>query len=194
MQALHIIDEEHQSLAAILHAIRFMLKEVGAGRLQPDLKLFQAMVHYLDAYAEKRHHPKEDLIFKYLGKRTDQGREALATLDVQHHAAPQRIAALQQALDVYLADPSRFAAFDQAFDTYADFYRGHMILEEDVILPLIRKFLTAEDWLAVDAEFAAEMQVNSGKDGKNEDFVGLFSRLVDAAPAPIGFGSGPFKG
>ena len=194
MEALHIIGEEHQSLAAILHAIRFMLKEVGAGRLQPDLKLFQAMVHYLDAYAEKRHHPKEDLIFKYLGKRTDQGREALATLDVQHHAAPQRIAALQQALDVYLADPSRFAAFDQAFDTYADFYRGHMILEEDVILPLIRKFLTAEDWLAVDAEFAAEMQVNSGKDGKNEDFVGLFSRLVDAAPAPIGFGSGPFKG
>ena len=194
MQALHIIDEEHQSLAAILHAIRFMLKEVGAGRLQPDLKLFQAMVHYLDAYAEKRHHPKEDLIFKYLGKRTDQGREALATLDVQHHAAPQRIAALQQALDVYLADPSRFVDFDQAFDTYADFYRGHMIIEEDVILPLIRKFLTAEDWLAVDAEFAAEMQVNSGKDGKNEDFVGLFSRLVDAAPAPIGFGSGPFKG
>ena len=194
MQALHIIDEEHQSLAAILHAIRFMLKEVGAGRLQPDLKLFQAMVHYLDAYAEKRHHPKEDMIFKYLGERTDQGREALATLDVQHHAAPQRIAALQQALDVYLADPSRFADFDQAFDTYADFYRGHMILEEDVILPLIRKFLTAEDWAAVDAEFAAEMQANSGKDGKNEDFVGLFSRLVDAAPAPIGFGSGPFKG
>lgn len=194
MQALHIIDEEHQSLAAILHAIRFMLKEVGAGRLQPDLKLFQAMVHYLDAYAEKRHHPKEDVIFKYLGKRTDQGREALATLDVQHHAAPQRIAALQQALDVYLADTARFADFDQAFDTYADFYRGHMILEEDVILPLIRKYLTAEDWVAVDAEFAAEMQANSGKDGKNEDFVGLFSRLVDAAPAPIGFGSGPFKG
>ena len=40
MEALHIIGEEHQSLAAILHAVRYMLKEVTAGRLAPDLKLF----------------------------------------------------------------------------------------------------------------------------------------------------------
>ena len=194
MEALHIIGEEHQSLAAILHAIRYMLKEVGAGQLQPDLKLFQAMVHYLDAYAEKRHHPKEDLLFKYLEKRTGDGAEALAQLAVQHGAAPQRIAALQQALERYLAEPARFAEFAQAFNAYADFYRGHMMLEEDVVLPLVRKHLTAEDWAAVDAEFRAEMAANSGKDGKSEDFSGLFSRLVNAAPAPIGFGSGPFTG
>lgn len=194
MEALHIIGEEHQSLAAILHAIRYMLKEVGAGRLAADLKLFQAMVHYLDAYAEKRHHPKEDLLFMYLEQRTGEGAEALAQLAVQHGAAPQRIAALQQALERYLADTSRFAEFAQAFNTYADFYRGHMMLEEDVVLPLVRKYLTAEDWAAVDAEFRAEMTANSGKDGKSEDFSGLFSRLVNAAPAPIGFGSGPFTG
>lgn len=193
MEALHIIGEEHQSLAAILHAIRFMLKEVAAGKLQPDLKLFQAMVHYLDAYAEKRHHPKEDLIFAYLEKRTGEGAEALARLALQHGAAPQRIAALQRALEGYLADPSDIGPFSRAFDAYADFYRGHMMLEEDIILPLIRKYLTAEDWTAVNAEFRQEMETHSGKDGRNEDFVGLFSRLVDAAPAPIGFGSGPFR-
>ena len=194
MEALHIIGEEHQSLAAILHAIRFMLKEVAAGKLQPDLKLFQAMVHYLDAYAEQRHHPKEDLLFAYLEKRTGDGAEALAKLAVQHGAAPQRIAALQQALTTYLADPGRFDDFAKAFDAYADFYRNHMMLEEDVVLPLVRKHLTAEDWTAVDAEFRAEMAANSGKDGKHEDFAGLFSKLVNAAPAPIGFGSGPFTG
>jgi len=73
MEALHIIGEEHQSLAAILHAVRFMLKEVAAGKLAPDLPLFQAMVHYLDAYAEKRHHPKEDLLFRRLPQRTTEG-------------------------------------------------------------------------------------------------------------------------
>ncbi len=194
MQALHIIAEEHQSLAAILHAIRFMLKEVAAGKLQPDLKLFQAMVHYLDAYAEKRHHPKEDLLFQFLTKRTGEGAEALAQLAVQHGAAAQRIAALQQALESYLVSLSDISGFAQAFDAYADFYRNHMMLEESVVLPLIRKYLTTEDWAAVDAEFAAEMTLHSGKDGKNEDFANLFSRLVDAAPAPIGFGSGPFQG
>lgn len=194
MEALHIIGEEHQSLAAILHAIRFMLKEVAAGKLEPDLKLFQAMVHYLDAYAEQRHHPKEDVLFAYLEKRTGEGAEALAQLAVQHGAAPQRIAALQQALAGYLADSSRFADFAKAFDAYADFYRSHMMLEEDVVLPLVRKHLTPEDWAAVDAEFREEMATHAGTDGKHENFKGLFSKLVNAAPAPIGFGSGPFNG
>ncbi|MBL8471578.1 MAG: hemerythrin domain-containing protein [Rhodocyclaceae bacterium] len=194
MESLHIIGDEHQSIAAIMHAIRYMLKEVGAGKLQADLKLFQAMVHYLDAYAEQRHHPKEDILFDLLAKRTDKAANSLAQLAEQHGAAPQRIAALQQALDAYLADAGKFAQFAQAFDAYAEFYRNHMMLEEDVVLPLARQHLTAADWAAVDAGFREEMQSKSGKDGKHEDFAGLFSRLVDAAPAPIGLGSGPFKG
>ena len=193
MEALHIIGEEHQSLAAILHAIRFMLKEVAAGRLAPDLKLFQAMVHYLDAYAEQRHHPKEDLLFKYLEKRTGEGADALAQLAVQHGAANQRIAMLQQALATYVADVGRFGDFAKAFDAYADFYRGHMMLEEDVVLPLVRRYLTAEDWVAVDADFAAEMQANVVDDESKEDFKVMFSKIVDCAPAPIGFGPAPYR-
>lgn len=192
MEALHIIGEEHQSLAAILHAIRFMLKEIAAGRLEPDLKLFEAMVHYLDAYAEKRHHPKEDRLFRYLERRTDEGADALAELAIQHAAAPQRIAVLQQAVTDFIGDPARFPEFAQAFETYADFYRKHMILEEDIVLPLIRSHLSAEDWLAVDAEFRAEMAANGFGEGEREDFRAMFSKLVACAPAPIGLGPRPF--
>jgi len=192
MEALHIIGEEHQSLAAILHAIRFMLKEVTAGKLEADIKLFQAMVHYLDAYAEKRHHPKEDLLFRRLPQRTGEGAEALAKLGLQHAAAPQRMAALEQSLANYVADNSRFDKFAQAFEVYAEFYREHMMLEEDVVLPMLRKYLTAEDWIELDTAFRAEMVAKSGKDGATEDFSALFSRLVDCAPAPIGFGPRPF--
>lgn len=193
MESLHIIGEEHQSLAAILHAIRFMLKEVAAGRLAPDLKLFQAMVHYLDAYAEQRHHPKEDLLFKYLPQRSSEGAEALAELAAQHAAAPQRIAVLQQAVNDYAADPARFNDFAQAFETYADFYRGHMLLEEEVVLPLVRRHLTAEDWTTVDAEFRAEMAANAVSDGSKADFKAFFSKLVACAPAPLGFGPRPWQ-
>lgn len=193
MEALHIIGDEHQSLAAILHAVRFMLKEVSAGKLAPDLKLFQAMVHYLDAYAEKRHHPKEDLLFKYLEQRTEEGREALAQLAIQHAAAPERIALLQQAVSEYAADPAKFAEFAHAFEVYAEFYRGHMMLEEGTVMPLIRRHLTADDWLAVDAEFRAEMAANSVSDGTREDFKAMFSKLVESAPAPIGFGPRPYR-
>jgi hemerythrin-like domain-containing protein len=194
MKALHIIGEEHQSLAAILHAIRFMLKEISAGRLQPDLKLFQAMVHYLEAYAEKRHHPKEDILFRYLERRTDAAADALAQLALQHAAAPQRIAALEYALSRFVADPACFGEFAQAFEVYADFYRGHMLLEESTVLPMIRTHLTQEDWADVDQAFVREMESKSGKDGSSEDFSQLFSRLVECVPAPVGFGPRPYAG
>lgn len=190
MEALRIISEEHQSLASILHAIRFMLKEVGAGRLAPDLKLFQAMVHYLDAYAEQRHHPREDPLFARLAGRSPEAAGALAQLAAQHAAAPARIAALQQALDRYVADPAGFEPFAKAFDDYADFYRSHMMLEESAVLPLLRTHLGAADWSAAEAEFEADM---ASRDlAGHEDFAGLFSKLVACAPAPIGFGPRPF--
>ena len=192
MKALRIISDEHQSLAGILHAIRFMLKEISAGKLEPDLKLFQAMVHYLDAYAEKRHHPKEDRLFTYLTNRTTEGADALAQLALQHAAAPQRIVHLEQALTHFAANPACFDEFATAFNSYADFYRTHMMLEEEVVLPLIRRHLTEQDWLAVDQEFLAEMDAKSGKDGSSENFSAMFSRLVECAPAPIGFGPRPY--
>ncbi len=193
MEALHIIGEEHQSLAAILHAIRFMLKEVAAQRLAPDLKLFQAMVHYLDAYAEQRHHPKEDLLFKALEKQGLEGTEALVELALQHAVAPQRIAVLQGALNSYLADPSRFEEFASAFEHYAEFYREHMLLEEEVVLPLLRKHLTEEAWVTVNKAFQEKMASDKLKDRSQEDFKALFSKLVDCAPAPLGFGPRPWQ-
>lgn len=192
MEALRIISDEHQALAGILHAIRYMLKKVSAGELEPDLKLFRAMVHYLDAYAEKRHHPKEDILFDRLEKRTSEGAEALARLAAQHNAAGQRISALEQALADFSKDATRFDSLARAFDLYADFYRGHMMLEEEVVMPLTRQHLTPEDWAEVDRAFIAEMEANSGKDGKSEDFSAMFSRLVASAPAPIGFGPRPY--
>lgn len=192
MEALRIISDEHQALAGILHAIRYMLKKVSAGELEPDLKLFRAMVHYLDAYAEKRHHPKEDILFARLEQRTAEGADALSRLAAQHNAAGQRIAALEQALAEFSEDARRFDGFARAFDLYADFYRGHMMLEEEVVMPLTRQHLTPEDWAEVDRAFIVEMEANSGKDGKSEDFSAMFSRLVASAPAPIGFGPRPY--
>ena len=58
MEAMRIIMDEHQALGAVLHAVRHLIGEIGAGRLKPDFALLEAMLHYLEAYPEKRHHPK----------------------------------------------------------------------------------------------------------------------------------------
>lgn len=191
MEALRIISDEHQALAAILHALRFMLKEIRAGRLTPDLALFQAMVHYLDAYAEQRHHPKEERLFRCLAGRTDEGQVALHALALQHADAPGRIAALRDALAGYVSDPAAVEPFVAAFEAYAEFYRRHMLLEEEVVLPLLRSHLTPADWQEVDAAFAAEQ---TATEAAREDFSALFSQLVAYAPPPLGLGAGSFPG
>lgn len=197
MEAIRIIMDEHQSLAAIIHAIRLMIREVGAGRLAPDFKLFKAMVHYLDAYPEKRHHPKEDqFLFGPLKARTTEGADALARLEAEHGLAEARIQALDAALQGY-ADgaPDGFEAFTAAFETYANFYRNHMLLEEREILPLLKRHFTADDWARANAGCQATPDPMSGTrtaDG-DEDFRRLFSRLVAATPAPLGLGGGPYK-
>lgn len=193
MRALQVLADEHQSLAAILHAVRFMLKEIGAGRLKPDIKLLRGMVDYLEAYPEQQHHPKEDrLLFGRLAARTDEGRELLDKLFRQHAGTAERIRLLENALDAFEKNPADVAGLSAAFDTYAEFYRNHMILEEREILPLLRKHFTAKDWAEIDAELAAAGNTMGGVPG--EDFAAIFSKLVASAPPPIGFGAGPYEG
>ncbi|MFT3760207.1 hemerythrin domain-containing protein [Thauera sp.] len=197
MEAMRILMDEHQSLAAIIHAIRYMIKEIGEGRLEPDQKLLKAMVEYLDAYPEKRHHPKEDeFLFGPLMARTREGAEVLAHLGREHAEADARIKTLEAALARYQAgEPCGFEGFSEAFDAYAEFYRLHMMTEEREVIPLLIKHLTPEDWARADAGFAANRDPMGGtrNAGGQEDFGRIFSKLVAAAPAPIGLGAGPYK-
>ena len=197
MDAMRILMDEHQSLAAIIHAIRHMIGEIGAGRLQPDHKLLEAMVHYLDAYPEKRHHPKEDeFLFGPLRARTHDADAALDRLEAEHAQADARIAVLAAAVKGYAQDPAHFEAFKTAFNDYAAFYRTHMMTEEREVLPLIRKHFTAEDWARANAGFIADDPLSGTRAtarAGEEDFAHIFSRLVAAAPAPIGLGAGPYK-
>jgi hemerythrin-like domain-containing protein len=194
MEALRIIQDEHQSLAAILHAVRYMLKEIGGGRLEPDFKLLRAMVHYLDEYPEKRHHPKEDeYLFAMLKRKTDEGADALARLEREHAAGDARIKALEAAMHRYASgERDGYDGFVQAFEAFADFYRNHMMLEEREVLPLCRKYFTEADWEEVAAGFRQNNDPMGGT-REGEDFGRIFSKLVASAPPPIGLGAGPYR-
>ena len=193
MESMRILLDEHQSLAAILHAVRLMIREIEAGKQAPDFELLHSMVRYLDIYAEQRHHPKEDrYIFRPLLERTQEGAEALRQLGRDHRDSTARIDVLAEALHAYAHNPAGgLPAFAQAFDDYATFYRDHMLPEENEILPLVRRHFTDEDWANANAGFRAERDTpnKAGTGTEHQDFLRWFSDLVDAAPAPLGFGS-----
>ena len=182
MHAFQLLADEHQSLAAMLHAMHFTLKEIAAGRLNTDAALLRAMAHYLTAYPQHCHHPREErLLFERLRARTDAGDAVLAELQAAHDASAEHGRTLHTALDAYLAGGD-IHTLSAAFDQWADFYRGLMLREEQQLLPLLRAHLSADDWAAMDAE----------ADPPSAEFTALFSRLVAAAPAPVGLGQGPY--
>ena len=82
---------------------------------------------------------------------------------------------------------SRRATFEQAVERYIRFYLDHMRIEEEDILPAARRSFEPEDWVAVDAAFAANQDPLTGHEASAE-FQPLFRKILMNTPAPIGLG------
>ena len=189
MKAIDILRDEHRSLAAVLHGMRHLVREIDAGRMAPDFRLFDAMLYYIDAFPERFHHPREDeYLFRRVLARAPAAAPIVAHLEDEHREGALRIRALAQSLERYRAGGAReFAAFRDAVDDYAGFHWKHMRAEEDELLPLARAHLTQDDWRAVDAGFAGAPDPLHGAGVAEYD--ALFRRIVTLAPPPIGAGS-----
>jgi hypothetical protein len=62
--------------------------------------------------------------------------------------------------------------------------------EEKEVLPLAKEHLTKEDWDTIDAAFLGHADPLVGIDAGAE-FRGLFRRIVNLTPPPIGLGPEP---
>ena len=187
--ATRIIRDEHSALSAMLRSIVLLLAEHRRHGTLPDFGALRAMLFYVDEYPEKRHHRKDsELLFPKLRARTPVSRELLDRLDDDHARGERRIRDVEHALLAFemIGEPRR-QAFEQAVERYVEFYLAHMALEEREILPLAEKVLTEEDWAQLDAEFSANRDPFTGCEPE-PDYAALYTRIVNAVPAPIGLG------
>ena len=186
---IRIIREEHAALAAMLRSILLLLEQHRRSGTPPDFAALRAMLFYMDEFPEKRHHLKEsELLFPRLRTRTSEAREVLDRLDHEHARGERAIRDLEHALLAFeMLGESRRQDFEQAVQRYADFYFQHMSVEEKQILPLAERTLTAQDWEELDAAFAANRDPLTGHEPQDE-YRALFSRIVNALPAPLGLG------
>ena len=187
--SLRIIREEHAALAAMLRSILLLLAQHRRQGTLPDFATLRAMVFYVDEFPEKRHHRKEtELLFPKLRARTPLSRQMLDHLDQDHAHGERNIRELEHALlEFEMMGESRRKRFEDAADRYVNFYLAHMGKEEQEILPLAERVLTEQDWKELDAEFAANRDPLTGHEPE-EEYRALFTRIVNAVPAPIGLG------
>jgi hemerythrin-like domain-containing protein len=187
VQAKHIIEEEHRSLAAVLYGMLYVVREIRYVGIEPDFVLLEAMVHYIDTFTERFHHPKEDAyLFKLLGSRYPGAAPLLDRLKQEHESGSVKLRHLRQALTRYQhGGRGGFSEFAALVADFAAFHWEHMRLEENELLPLATRHLTDADWDAVDAAFLGHTDPLFGAEQGNE-YRDLFRRIVDLAPPPIG--------
>lgn len=190
--AIAIIQDEHRSIAAVLHGLLYLVHEIEAQRMAPDFRLLEAMLHYIEAFPEKLHHPKEDdYLYRLLRHRDAQAAAILNELEGEHATGARMIVELREALRRYRQNgPAGFEAFREAVEQYADFHWEHMRKEEDIVLPRAQQALTQEDWDSINRAFQANEDPIRGVDARRE-LRELFRRIANLAPPPIGVGPPP---
>jgi len=190
--AISILKSEHRSMSVVLLALKELAGMALDATVRPDWRAFRAMLRYIDEFPERLHHPKEDqFLFARLAARSQQARALVEELTRDHVAGTRLIRDLERAF-LFLEEgwPAGRLEFHSALQDYAAFHWAHMRKEEEQLLPLARRYLSAEDWNAIDAAFAANSDPVAGM--REHDFRQLFSRIAHLAPAPIGLGE-PWK-
>jgi hemerythrin-like domain-containing protein len=193
-EATDIIKAEHRALAAVINALKFLVTEVRAKRIDPDFKLLWSMLYYIEAFPEKLHHPKEDgYLFAMLRQRTHDGDSLLDELERQHRVGEERVRDLQVALGHFVAGKADgLDTFAGAVERFADFTWKHMSSEEREVFPLAQKHLTPADWKAIDKAFQQNQDPLTGvASGADLEFRRLFTEIVNLVPAPLGLGASP---
>ncbi|MBQ0961254.1 hemerythrin domain-containing protein [Ideonella sp. 4Y11] len=187
--SLTIMKDEHQALAAMLKSLPLLLAQSRREGRPPDFALVRAMLFYIDEFPERLHHTKEsELLFPKLRERVPALKDTLDRLDRDHEFGERAVRDLAHLLLAYevMGEPRR-AAFEQAVDRYIDNYLRHMAVEESEVLPAALEHLSAEDWAALDAAFAANKDPLTGHEPE-DGYRPLFQQILNRAPAPIGLG------
>lgn len=186
-QLLAALWNEHRSIAAVLHALLYLVNDKRTGGRALDTKGIRAILYYLDVFPERVHHPKEErFLFAALRQKTSEVDPVLDALQHEHDAGEGAIRSLEQLLLRYeQGGEDEFGAFAAATERYAKGYHEHMRTEEEVVMKVARTVFTESDWRELRAEWASHSNPLAGIDGHSVNDR-MIARIVELTPPPIG--------
>lgn len=183
--------EEHRSICAVLDGLRCLSQYNLTGATTIDPRVFRGLLHYLETYAGRLHHPKEDqYLFTAMRQFGPRAEKVIAALERDHAGGENALRDLDHCLArCELANEKRFASFANAVADYARDYILHMKKEEEEIFPLALELLTPADWEAIDSAYRANTDPFITAQ-EVRDLKDILARVEAIAPPPIGFASG----
>ena len=165
----------------MLYSLRHAVQEVRERGAAPDFPLLEAILDYIEAFPERQHHPKEDAyLFATLAERCEHAKPLIAVLADEHARGDALIRDLRERLARCSGPGPAFDAFAETVDAYAAFHWRHMTREEEVLLPLALRHLSASDWERIGAAFRANDDPLAGATDRR-DLGRMFRTILDLA-------------
>lgn len=147
---LQSLQQDHQNIAKLLKVLEQKLAHI-RNEKAVKYKLIAHIISYMQEYADRYHHPKEDLIYDYYVKYRVVEDDLSNQLKKQHENLMAMTDELSNILDIILLDA--VVPLDQFSDKLEAFINAqweHLNYEEDVVFPALKRHLTADDWRAIE--------------------------------------------
>ncbi|WP_406868413.1 hemerythrin domain-containing protein [Paraburkholderia fungorum] len=183
--AVKVILREHQQLSMVITGMQRFVRLLGVAIDAPKPMMLRSMLFYISEYPEQLHHPKEErYLFARLRHRANDLDKTIDELEKQHAQGKARVQNIGHALTRYeLAGESALPVLRETIDEYAAFSANHKRLEEDVILPSARQWLTETDWKELNEAFGTNRDPFAGVKAE-ADLGRLFAMIGRATRQP----------
>jgi hemerythrin-like domain-containing protein len=172
---------EHRGLGQLLGLLQNKLRRLERGIL-PNFNLLADAIHYIENYATLYHHPKEDVIYRYMIDRQLDDKGQVMNVMQEHSALAQNTQNLKEAVDAILSDT--VVSRDKLVALLRKFIgaeMGHLKSEETVVFPLVEKLLTDEDWKKITPLIATPKDDPLFGKKITEEYRDLYNRLLETA-------------
>ncbi len=155
---------EHAYFAQLLRLLRREIDVIHAGE-DPNFELMVDILRYLREYADRVHHPREDVAFARLARHCPDMQAVLGRLNQEHRvietAGAELLSRIEAAVGGEVVPREKIEA---AAATFLVFYESHLAREENEVLARAGRHLTPADWDAVRSSIASIPDPVFGKD------------------------------
>jgi hemerythrin-like domain-containing protein len=138
--------QEHRNFAKLLDLLDAQIRRFHDGET-PDYQLMLDAINYMVDYADRVHHPKEDVVFERLAVRVPASRSIIEGLQDEHEQLAATGQVLLSSLDSVVSGLmlKRGSVEDEA-QRYIAAFRRHMQAEEGDVITAAAATLTEQDW------------------------------------------------
>ena len=183
--AIATIRAEHYALGEVLELFQHVLRDIAADHMAPDFNLLCGALYYIDDFACRCHHPKEEqYLFAAIRRHAPEAGAALSGLQVEHQRDDLFVRDLHRLLVLYQAGaPDGLKRLSASFDIYAAMLFAHMRREE-ALLDAFAAAVPDDEWQAIAEGFGREDEPIFGP-APQKEFAKLRARITNMLPTKL---------